>query len=510
MVTPRAYLSVVQTLALTRKQAALSGFGWGCIGGVALVAVMYYAAVFLGLRPLPALLNEPLLSLMPGFVFGFLIDNLQHAGKVVEELGLIIAMVLALGVVGAIEAVAELRWNSAYLPFAFAAVGWLMVCTVLLPIAGVGFLGLYDGPATPLIWAALFAFYAVVLQYGGRPPAVVSLGRRRLLATLPVSIAAVSVGALALRLLPDWYQAIVNPPESLLRGISPDITPVQNFYVVSKNFADPSVDGNSWRLHVGGMADKPMTLSLSELRALPATQEYVTLECVSNNVGGALMSTGLFTGVRLRDLIGNASPQAGAGWVSFKARDGYTESLPLSMVQGSPEILVAYELDGAPLPVAHGFPARILIPGLYGMKGPKWLDSIELANQELRGYWETQGWEHNPVVKTTSRFDEPRDGDIIRIGAIELGGVAFAGTRRITKVEYTLNDSAWNEVPFDPPLSPLTWVRWRTVWTPPSEGAYRLRVRATDGSGKVQDSGGAPSFPSGATGYHTIQVNVSR
>ena len=494
---------------MTRRRAALSGFGWGCIGGGALVAVMYYAAVFLGLRPLPGLLNEPLLSVMPGFVFGFLIDKLQHAGKVIEEFGLIVAMVVALGVLGAIAAVASMRWTSSWLPFAFAAAGWLVVCLILLPIAGVGWLGLNDGPATPLIWAALFAIYAVVLQYGGTPPPAVSLERRRLLSTVPISIAAVSVGALALRLIPDWYQAVFRPPESGLRGISPDITPVDNFYVVSKNFADPSVDGQAWRLHVGGMVDKPMTLSLGDLRGMTSVQEYVTLQCVSNNVGGDLMSTGQFTGVRLRDLIASASPQSGATWVSFRARDGYTESLPTRVVQGAPEILVAYDLDGSPLATAHGYPARILIPGHYGMKGPKWLDSIELANEELRGYWEQQGWDHNAVVKTTARFDEPREGDIIRIGAIEVGGVAFAGTRGISKVEYTINDTTWNEATLDPPLSGLTWVRWRTLWTPGSEGAYRLRVRATDGSGKLQDSSGAPSFPSGASGYHTIQVNVS-
>src|SRR5205823_1957039 len=207
---------------MTRKEAAFGGFGWGCIGGVALVGLMYYAGVYIGLRPLPQALNEPLLSLMPGFVFGFLIDTLQHAGKMVEEAGLIVAMVLALGALGAAEAVANTRWTSPYLQFAFAAQGWLVVCGALLPVAGVGFLGLNDGIPTPLIWAALFAIYAVVLQYGEQPVyAGVDLGRRRLLSAVPLSIAAVSLGALGLRLVPDWYRAIFDPPESGLRGISP-------------------------------------------------------------------------------------------------------------------------------------------------------------------------------------------------------------------------------------------------------------------------------------------------
>ncbi|HKW58383.1 MAG TPA: hypothetical protein VJR46_01310, partial [Candidatus Dormibacteraeota bacterium] len=164
---------------MTRKQAAWHGFGWGCVASIAFVALMYYAGAFLGLRTLPRLLNEPLLSLMPGFVFGFLIDTLQHAGKVVEEFGLIVAMVVVLGVLGAASSVASLRWTSRYLPFAFAGAGWVVVVALLLPIGGTGFLGLNDGPATPLTWAALFAIYAVVLQYGDQDAPGPDPGRRR-------------------------------------------------------------------------------------------------------------------------------------------------------------------------------------------------------------------------------------------------------------------------------------------------------------------------------------------
>src|SRR5256714_14206528 len=182
---------------MTRREAALHGFGWGVVAGLALVGLMYYAGAFLGLRPLPQVLNEPLLSLMPGFVFVFLIDTLQHAGKVVEEAGLIVAMVLALGVLGAVATVANRRWTSPYLPFAFAGAAWLIVCAVLLPVAGAGFLGLNDGLPTPLIWAVLFAIYAVILQYPAQPSySGADLGRRRLLSAGPISIAAVTVGAL--------------------------------------------------------------------------------------------------------------------------------------------------------------------------------------------------------------------------------------------------------------------------------------------------------------------------
>ena len=496
---------------MTRKVAFWHGFGWGCVGGLGLVGLMYLANLVLGLRPLPQLLNEPLLSLMPGFVFGFLIDKLQHAGKVLEEFSLIVAMVVGLGVLGGIASIASLRWTSQYVPFAFAAVGWIVVVVALLPIGGAGMLGLNDGIATPLEWAALFSIYAVILQFGAQPAPGVDAGRRQLLTRLPLSIAGFSVLALAYRLGPDWYTAVFSAPGGGLRGISAAITPVSDFYVVSKNFVDPDVDGRTWKLGIGGMADKPATLTLDALQALPAVTEYVTLECISNYVGGPQISTGSFTGVPLADLVNMVSPQAQASWVAFRARDGYTESLPLSMVLGHREVLVAYQLNGQPLPTAHGYPARILIPGHYGMKGPKWLDGITLTNQEAHGYWEQQGWDHNAVVKTTSRIDAPHDGDIVKLGALEVGGVAFAGTRGIRKVEYSTDGgSQWSEVPFDQPLSDLTWVVWRTTWTPSAEGAYRLAVRATDGSGNVQVSLATPSYPDGSSGYHTIQVNVSK
>ncbi|HET6309411.1 MAG TPA: molybdopterin-dependent oxidoreductase [Candidatus Nitrosotalea sp.] len=496
----------------SRRTTALWGFGWGALAGLALVALMYLANLLLGLRPLPQLLNQPLLSLMPGFVFGFLIDTLQHAGKVVEELGLIVAMIVGLGVLGSAWALAGLRWHSAYLALGFAAFGWLVVVGVLLPGCGAGLLGLNDGPTTPLVWAALFAVYSVVLQLGGSPSSIdsVDLSRRRLLSATPIAIGALSLGLLGFKLLPDWYRAIFNPPEAALRGPSPEITPVENFYVVSKNFSDPSIAEQGWTLGVGGMVDRPMRLSLSDLRAMTATKEYVTMECISNNVGGELMSTGRFTGVALRDLVAMASPTPRGTWVAFKARDGYSESLPMSLIQGAPEILVAYELDGAPLPISHGFPARMIIPGRYGMKGPKWLDSIDVVNQESGGFWEQQGWDHNAVVKTTARIDMPVDGSLVKLGVVSLSGVAFAGTHGIGKVEYSTDGgSSWSTAPFKTPLSNLTWVLWQADWTPRREGAYKVMVRATDGSGQVQDRRNAPSYPSGASGYHSIHVDIS-
>ena len=500
---------------MTRRRAAIEGFGWGAFAGLALVALMYVASALLGLRPLTQALNDPLLSVMPGFVFGFLIDNLQHAGKVVEEIGLAIAMVAALGVLGAAWSATTVRWRFAQSAMVFAGIGWLVVMLVLLPVAGVGFFGLNDGLTTPLVWAVLFAVYGVLLQLGGHstsPDTVAAdMDRRRLLSALPLGLGALSIGLVGLLRAPGWYRAVARAPESGITGISPEITPVGNFYIVSKNFSDPVVDGQSWRLAIGGLVDQPQRLSLIELRALPSVTQYVTLECISNDVGGNLMSTGSFTGVKLSDLIAMATPRSSGSWAAFNSTDSYAESLPLSLINSEPSIIVAYDLDGAALPASHGYPARVLVPGHYGMKGPKWLTSIDVVDHESGGYWEQQGWDHNALVRTTSRIDMPRDGDIVKLGTINLAGVAYAGNRGIGKVEYSTDrGSTWSEATMSTPLSALTWVLWQATWTPASEGPYSLMVRATDGTGALQGSGSAPSYPSGASGLHSIRIDVSK
>ncbi len=497
------------------RRVVIRGFGSGVVAGLVLVALMYLAKLLIGTTPLPQLLQQPILAVMPGFVFGFLIDTLQHAGKVVEEAGIIVGMIVGLGVLGGAWGWAMKVWARPPQALVFAAAGWAIVVFALLPISGDGFLGLNEGPTAPLVWGVLFAVYGVVLQVGGDPatgtPVGADPGRRRLLRLMPIGIAALSAGGLVYELLPRWYQAVFKAPEAALSGVSPEITPVENFYVVSKNFSDPVVSAQGWTLNVGGLVNDPMHLSLADLRALPSVTEYVTLECISNNVGGPLMSTGQFTGVRLHDLVSMALPQPSATYARFKARDGYTESLPLSLISGAPEILVAYALDGAPLPTSHGFPARILVPGHYGMKGPKWLDSIDLASRDDGGYWESEGWDRRAVVKTTARFDIPKDGAIAKAGeAVRLFGVAFAGTRGISKVEYSTDGGKnWSAGDLVAPLSGLTWVLWEANWTPRHEGSFVLQVRAVDGTGASQEPTSSSSFPSGASGYHTIRLDVS-
>jgi DMSO/TMAO reductase YedYZ molybdopterin-dependent catalytic subunit len=485
----------------------------GLVAGVATVAAMEVVAPLTGVRTLPDLLQQPILAVMPGPVFGFLIDNLQHAGKVIEEAGLIVCMILGLAVLGGLAGFATDRFGLPRAGLIAAAAAWLVIALAALPTVGQGLLGLAAGPTTPAVWALVLVAYWLAWELAWRQPAAspVDLERRRLVALAPVAVGLGSLALVGALRIPDWVRSVVTPPESGLSGPVPELTPVGNFYRVSKNFQDPVVPAASWTLRVTGLVSRPLKLSLHDLQGLPATTQVMTLECISNDVGGPLMSTGRFTGIPLRDLLAMAEPRAGAGAVNFRAADGFTESLPLSAVAASPEVMVAHQLDDAPLPDAHGFPARVLIPGRYGMKGPKWLQEIEVAAQEGGGFWEQQGWDSQAVVRTTSRFDSPHDGAVLRHGEIPLAGVAFAGRRGVQAVEWSADGGrSWTPADLKPPLSPLTWVLWRATWTPAGEGEHTLVVRARDGGGDLQARGQAPSFPSGASGYHTIHVSVGR
>jgi DMSO/TMAO reductase YedYZ molybdopterin-dependent catalytic subunit len=295
-----------------------------------------------------------------------------------------------------------------------------------------------------------------------------------------------------------------------VKGLPPDITANEQFYVVSKNPPgfDPRIDAEKWTLEVTGKVGKPVRLTYDELRAMPSIEQVQTLECISNEVGGDLISNARWKGVRLRDLLsraGGAGPTAVK--VAFRCADGYSESVPLVDAMNATTVLV-YQMNGEPLPAAHGYPLRLLIPGLYGMKNPKWITKIEVVDYDYQGYWEASGWTDEAVVKTMSKFDVTTKTSG---GETELGGVAFAGDRGIKDVEYSTDGGkTWQKASTKPPLGKFTWVLWAAVWKPAGPGSYVVQVRAADGNGVRQTSKPAPTLPDGASGYHTVRVQVRK
>ena len=298
------------------------------------------------------------------------------------------------------------------------------------------------------------------------------------------------------------------------RGGTPAVTPPGDHYRVSKNvlFADPRVDPGSWRLDVHGRVARPLALSLEDLRAMPAVEEYATLACIGNAVPARAISTAAWKGVRLASVLEHAGV-GGDGVrgrpvdVVLTAADNYTDSIPLARAL-HPATLLAYEMNGRPLPREHGAPLRAIVPGIYGMKNVKWIESIEVVDGDFLGYWQQRGWSDPAPYQTLSRIDEPRRGDTLAAGAAsEIRGIAFAGDRGIAAVEVVIDGRA-AAATLGPPLSPYTWVIWTFAWPAPAAGTHTIAARAIDGAGEPQIAAPRPSFPDGATGLHTVEVAV--
>jgi DMSO/TMAO reductase YedYZ molybdopterin-dependent catalytic subunit len=290
--------------------------------------------------------------------------------------------------------------------------------------------------------------------------------------------------------------------------VSLPITPNDEFYTVSKNFVDPNVGLGGWELQVNGLVNQQLTFSYDDLLAMPSVEQMATLTCISNEVGGDLIGNAVWTGVRLSDILARTGFNPTTEKIAFFGADGYSDSFELSKAL-EPTTIVAYLMNGERLPDSHGFPARLIVPGKYGIKNGKWLRRIQLVT-DYRGYWQERGWTDIATIKTLSRFDVPGARAIVPLGPVDLGGIAFAGDRGIGHVEYSTDDGAtWVEADQLQVISPLSWAIWRAVWTPSGEGAYELRVRATDGNGEVQYAERADPVPDGASGYHRRVIGVT-
>jgi hypothetical protein len=233
---------------------------------------------------------------------------------------------------------------------------------------------------------------------------------------------------------------------------------------------------------------------------------YGTLECISNEVGGNLIGTTQFNGLRLRDVLLQASPLPDAVEVVMRSADGYHESIPIEKAL-HPDTLLVYGMDGLTLNRTHGYPLRLYMPDHFGMKNPKWLEELELVGDPYFGYWEQRGWDKTARVQTTSVVDTR--GSLQGTGrVVSLGGIAYAGWRGIQKVEVRINEGEWRTAQLDKPLSRFTWVRWRYDWHDPEPGEHIITVRAVDGDGVLQTERRSRPHPAGATGWHTVRVVI--
>ncbi|HQZ34088.1 MAG TPA: molybdopterin-dependent oxidoreductase [Ilumatobacteraceae bacterium] len=291
-------------------------------------------------------------------------------------------------------------------------------------------------------------------------------------------------------------------------GISPFYTPNNNFYRVDTALAVPQVRTEEWELKVTGMVDTPLRFSFDELLKRNLVEEDITLTCVSNPVGGQLTGTARWLGLPLSELLDEAGVQSGADQIVGRSVDGWTGGFPLEAAFDRPA-LVAIGMNGEPLPIEHGFPARLLVPGLYGYtSATKWLTEIELTRfADFDQYWVKRGWDQKAPIKTMARIDAPRTLAKVPAGPFVIGGVAWAQTVGISKVEVAIDGGDFVEADLADELNENTWRQWRMDWDAPA-GRHRITVRATDANGELQTDQRAEPFPNGASGWMSIFVDV--
>ena len=314
------------------------------------------------------------------------------------------------------------------------------------------------------------------------------------------------------RVLPSPIRRVATPVDQPfdVPGLSPYITPTADFYRIDTALRVPAVDADSWSLKITGMVDHELTITYADLLERALVEVPITIQCVSNEVGGDLIGTARWTGVPLAELLKEAGVQDGATQIMGESADGFTAGFPVEAGTDGRDSLLAIGMNGHALEAAHGFPARLIIPGLYGyVSATKWITEIRLTTFEAeQGFWVPRGWSAKGPIKLQSRIDVPRSGDSVTAGSQAIGGVAWAPHTGVKAVEVQIDKGPWQKAELGKVASVDTWVQWRLKWDA-KPGSHEINVRAIDLNGRVQTAALAAPAPDGATGHHTIDVEVA-
>ena len=475
----------------------------------------------------------------------------QGLGDLAGQLGLVIATLIAAAVYGALTVVFDSYLANRLRSLAtfeklivFAFIPWLLFGLVLFPIAGdstfgaaSSFASLSAAATFPVTFLLVQAVFALVLspRYTPRAPSIAprqaDSSRRGFIEKSAIALFAAAAGIMSLGGIGSLFSpqvaatggsqpvdlqdapAIFSDPR-LSTLVDSEITPDSSFYRVAIDVIDPAVDASGWSLTVNGLVGTPKTYTYAQVQALPQTTLYNTFECVSNQLNGNLISNAKWTGVKLSDLLQDAGgQQSNAAYVVFYSVDGYSVGIPLTKAL-MPDSMVAFLMNDQPLPTAHGFPLRGVIPGLYGMMSAKWVKQISVLDSTYQGYWQTRGWSNAGTVNTVAFITTPQSGSQVNLaqsgGSVIIAGYAYAGDRGVSKVEVSSDDGkTWQEAQLKKPLSNTTWALWAYEWQSPPSGEQFVYARVTDGSGQVQTSTIADTFPNGATGYASVIFRAS-
>ncbi|MBH0130175.1 molybdopterin-dependent oxidoreductase [Salinibacterium sp. NK8237] len=525
----------------------------GVLSAAVVLAVAEFFAVFISPASSPVLaVGSLVIDLAPSWLKDLTIALFGTNDKIVLLLcvGL---LVLILAVAIGLAEYARPSWGVILLVFvgviatiavttrAQATASWPMP-TVLGVVAGVLVLRLTMirlrrwvsstpvAPATTRAGSAEAARAASAQRSSATPARVPAASRRDFLRIVGVtSIGAVLVGAgarvvnasasvvdavrTALTLPAAAFPAPAIPAGASLEvaGISPIITPNADFYRIDTALVVPNIDADEWSLKITGMVENEIEITFAELLALPLVETAATLSCVSNVVGGDLVDNAMWLGYPIRELLAQAKPLAGADMVLSRSIDGFTASTPIEALQEeSRESILAVGMNGEPLPREHGFPVRMVVPGLYGyVSATKWVVEMEVTRfADATAYWTDRGWSAIGPVKVQSRIDVPSSDASVEAGTVAVAGVAWAPNTGIAGVEVRVDSGTWEPAELATAISVDTWVQWVYEWEATS-GNHIIEVRATDAEGTTQSGDPVPVVPDGAEGWHRIGVQVA-
>lgn len=508
-------------------RAALAGVA---AGGVALgVGELLSAAVGPASAPFLAVGNA-FVDLTPEWLKSFAIRTFGENDKIVLLLGM--AVVIALG--AALAGMLELR-RPPVGAVALAAAGLVAGAAALTRPAATlvdvvpTVAGIALGIVVLRVLVGLLRSPAESAEPTGEPAGEARLRRRRFLV---LSVAAAGLAVLAtvggrrlgqaaqdVRAARDRLRlpAPARPAPTVPSGVQLDVdgvtsfrTPNADFYRVDTALSVPRVLPEDWRLRVHGMVESPFELDFADVLDLELVERMITLTCVSNEVGGDLAGNATWLGYPLAALLDRAGPSSDADMVLSTSVDGFTVGTPLAALTDGRDALLAIGMNGEPLPLEHGFPARMVVPGLYGyVSATKWVVDLEVTRfDRASAYWTDRGWAAEAPIKTASRIDVPGSFAKLAAGPTTVAGVAWAQHRGITSVEVRVDDGSWAEARLADEASVDTWRQWVWTWDA-TPGRHTLRVRALDGDGEIQTQDQAPPFPEGSSGWHSVSVEVS-
>ena len=539
----------------------------GLVGGAIAIAVSLALRTFFSAIFIPELASQTLFSLTPGEIESQAVETLGPIAKYSAFLGALTVNLIVYGLLGIIiyKLLSKSNSGNSYLPAAVisSAISYLAILIiyfVLLAIADIEIQSL--STQTIIIYfipPQIASGFSLAYFYKNIHPRPTTVKPKDTLASAEATVSSISrvdqnrrlllkAGLASVIVIPLLYLGLDNlllprertqsrlPLESQITSkprpagfedprltslLTSEITATDLFYRVDINPVPPTVDANSWRLVINGLVSRPLTITYEQLKAMPSVPQIATLECISNKIANDFIGTAIWNGIRLKDLLEKSGVKPNAKYIVFRCADGYDVGIPLErgLQEGS---ILAYGMNGETLDAKHGYPVRAIIPGLYGMMNPKWITEIELIDGIYEGYWQKKGWANNAQYNTHSYIVVPGNAPIrknfrnlgslnIVVGEqIPIAGVAFAGDRGISRIQISTDDGAtWLDAEIKDPLSPYSWVIWATEISVANKDNYKIIVRATDKMGIVQTGEVREPFPSGATGYHMVDVQAS-